>query len=249
VSLEEVKNFASSSNCKFGSLSFIYLGLPVGRDMSKVISWLDIDDRFNKRLSSWKAKNLSFGGRLTLYKVVLGILPTYYLSLFRAPKEVINSLEKNCSRFLGFKEGEKGIVWVKWKSILASFNKGGLGVGSVHAKNLSLLAKWRWHYYTECDALWRKVIWNLYGHAGGFLPNVGRGCKKVVWASILSARLDSLVCDISLRDGSNDGWDWLLNSGKDFIMKHLSKMIDGITLRGNNLGGQIRAPFPTGSLG
>ncbi|GKB61275.1 reverse transcriptase domain, reverse transcriptase zinc-binding domain protein [Tanacetum coccineum] len=144
VNMKEVKNVASSSNCKFGSLPFIYLGLPVGRDMSKVTNWSDIIDRFNKRLSSWKAKNLSFGGRLTLSKVVLGSLPTYYLSLFRAPKELINSLEKFCSRFFwGFKEGEKGIVWVKWKSILVSFDKGGLGVGSVHAKNLSLLAKWR----------------------------------------------------------------------------------------------------------
>nr|GEZ19777.1 RNA-directed DNA polymerase, eukaryota, reverse transcriptase zinc-binding domain protein [Tanacetum cinerariifolium] len=122
VNIKEVKKVASSSNCKFGSLPFIYLGLPVGRDMSK-----------------------------------------------------------------GFKEGEKGIVWVKCKSILSRFDKGGLGVGSVHAKNLSLLAKWRWRYYTECDALWHKVICNLYGHAGGYLPNVGRGCKKVVWASILSA--------------------------------------------------------------
>ncbi|GKC61829.1 RNA-directed DNA polymerase, eukaryota, reverse transcriptase zinc-binding domain protein [Tanacetum coccineum] len=49
-------------------------------------------------------------------------------------------------------------------------------------------------------------------------------------------RLDSLVCDISQRNGSSDGWDWLLNSGNAFTVKHLSKMIDGITLGGNNLG-------------
>ncbi|GJY78321.1 RNA-directed DNA polymerase, eukaryota, reverse transcriptase zinc-binding domain protein [Tanacetum coccineum] len=49
-------------------------------------------------------------------------------------------------------------------------------------------------------------------------------------------RLDALVCGISLRDGYSDGWDWLLDSGHAFTVKHLSMLIDGITLGGNNVG-------------
>nr|KAJ0191065.1 hypothetical protein LSAT_V11C800439710 [Lactuca sativa] len=45
-------------------------------------------------LTRWKAKTLSFVGRLTLITYVLGNLPTYYLFLFKAPLSVIEKLEK-----------------------------------------------------------------------------------------------------------------------------------------------------------
>nr|GEV35392.1 retrovirus-related Pol polyprotein from transposon TNT 1-94 [Tanacetum cinerariifolium] len=50
-------------------------------------------DRFHKRLSMWKAKSLSFRGRLTLIKSVLGSLDVYYFSTFKAPIGTVNKLE------------------------------------------------------------------------------------------------------------------------------------------------------------
>ncbi|CAN1131692.1 Putative ribonuclease H protein At1g65750 [Linum perenne] len=52
------------------------------------------------RLDSWKAKFLSFGGRLTLLKSVLSQLLIYYLSLFQAPVEVLKELERIQNNFL-----------------------------------------------------------------------------------------------------------------------------------------------------
>ncbi|GJT71751.1 hypothetical protein Tco_1031037 [Tanacetum coccineum] len=37
-------------------------------------NWGILADKFNKRLSNWKAMSLSFGGRVTLIKSVLGSL-------------------------------------------------------------------------------------------------------------------------------------------------------------------------------
>ena len=48
-----------------------------------------------------EGKNLSIGGRLTLIKVVLGNLPTYFLSIFRSPIGVVDILERICRRFFG----------------------------------------------------------------------------------------------------------------------------------------------------
>ncbi|GKC94387.1 hypothetical protein Tco_1159829 [Tanacetum coccineum] len=45
---------------------------------------------------------------------------------------------------------------------------GGLGIGSLRAKNLSLLVKWRWRMVMEPDALWAKVIRGIYGETGSF---------------------------------------------------------------------------------
>lgn len=50
-------------------------------------------EKVKKRLSEWKAKAMSFGGRLTLIKSVLGNIPLYYFSLFRVPMNVLSKLE------------------------------------------------------------------------------------------------------------------------------------------------------------
>ena len=42
---------------------------------------------------------LSAGGRLTLLKSVLGAIPTYFMSLFKAPKVVLKELEQLRSKF------------------------------------------------------------------------------------------------------------------------------------------------------
>ncbi|GKB25262.1 RNA-directed DNA polymerase, eukaryota, reverse transcriptase zinc-binding domain protein [Tanacetum coccineum] len=60
--------------CKPSSLPFTYLGLPIGANMNRSCNWKPIIDKFHNRLSSWKARSLSFGGRLTLLKYVLGAI-------------------------------------------------------------------------------------------------------------------------------------------------------------------------------
>ncbi|GKE48453.1 reverse transcriptase domain, reverse transcriptase zinc-binding domain protein, partial [Tanacetum coccineum] len=60
----------------------------------RVSAWNDVIDRFKSRLSEWKAKAMSFGGRLTLVKSVLGSLPLYYFLLFRVLSSVISALER-----------------------------------------------------------------------------------------------------------------------------------------------------------
>ncbi|GKD71944.1 reverse transcriptase domain, reverse transcriptase zinc-binding domain protein [Tanacetum coccineum] len=99
VSGEEVANIARGVNCSYGFLPFTYLGLPVGKDMNKIEAWSDIANKFTKKLSSWKANLLSIGGRLTLVKSVLGNLPIYFLSIFKAPEAVISQLESIRRRF------------------------------------------------------------------------------------------------------------------------------------------------------
>ncbi|GJV79108.1 hypothetical protein Tco_1514978, partial [Tanacetum coccineum] len=80
--LEEVAAVASSLNCSHDSLPFMYLGLSVGKNMNFCDACVDVIDRVRNRLSAWKAKSLSIGGRFTLVKSVLGSIPVYFFSLF-----------------------------------------------------------------------------------------------------------------------------------------------------------------------
>ncbi|GJX33088.1 putative RNA-directed DNA polymerase, eukaryota, reverse transcriptase zinc-binding domain protein [Tanacetum coccineum] len=86
VSNDEVSSMTSRTGCAAGSFPFTYLGLPIGSNMNLTSSWNILVERFQKRLSSWKANLLSIGGRLTLIKAVLGSLGIYYLSIFKDPE-------------------------------------------------------------------------------------------------------------------------------------------------------------------
>jgi hypothetical protein len=60
-----------------------------------------VEEQFEKRLSSWKGKHLSLGGRLTLINAVLTSLPMYMMSFFSMPRGVLKKLDFFRSRFFG----------------------------------------------------------------------------------------------------------------------------------------------------
>ena len=68
----------------------------------------------------------------------------------------------------------KKIPWVKWELVMASYENGGLNIGSLEAFNVSLLLKWRWRFVTNRHMLWVRVIKEIYGDDGGFDHQVNR---------------------------------------------------------------------------
>ncbi|GJU82036.1 RNA-directed DNA polymerase, eukaryota [Tanacetum coccineum] len=54
--------------------------------------------------------------------------------------------------------GSNKASWVNWKKVLASKEKGGLGVSSLFALNRGLMFKWIWRFYTQNTLLWVRVI-------------------------------------------------------------------------------------------
>jgi len=88
-------------NCKVGNLPFVYLGLLIGGDVRRLSFWEPLITRLNSRLSAWKSKHLSFGGRLILLKSVLSSMPVYALSFFKAPSGIIFSIESILNNFFG----------------------------------------------------------------------------------------------------------------------------------------------------
>ncbi|MCI06294.1 cysteine-rich receptor-like protein kinase, partial [Trifolium medium] len=78
---------ASVLGCTVGKVPFMYLGLPIGGDPQRLSFWDPVLTRIRTRLSGWKSRFLSFGGRLILLKSVLTSLPVYALSFFKAPSD------------------------------------------------------------------------------------------------------------------------------------------------------------------
>ncbi|GJR94726.1 RNA-directed DNA polymerase, eukaryota, partial [Tanacetum coccineum] len=133
---ETINQGASLIGCGVLHTPFNYLGVPVGNLMSRHSAWTSVIQKLRARLSNWKVKTLSIGGRLTLLKSVLGASPLYSLSIFKAPKQVLHEMEQVRSNFFnGADQSERKISWVAWDKTLASKKKGGLGISSFHALN------------------------------------------------------------------------------------------------------------------
>nr|GEY80979.1 RNA-directed DNA polymerase, eukaryota [Tanacetum cinerariifolium] len=116
------------------------------------------------RLSNWKLKTLSVGGRLTLLKSVLGSTHIYNFSIYKAPNYVLHSMESLSRNFFnGVQCDERKIAWIKWTKILASKKNDGLGVSSLYALNRALLFNWVWRFISRDNSLWRRFITIMHG--------------------------------------------------------------------------------------
>ena len=167
-SVENVQDLASELGCGIGSLPSSYLGLPLGAKHKSLGVWNTVEDRFRKRLASWKSQYISKGGRLTLIQSTLSSLPIYCLSLFRMPISICSRLEKIQRDFLwsGSSMAKKTHL-VNWKTVCTEKKKGGLGLRRFSILNKALMCKWCWRFANERDSLWRKIISCKFGEEYG----------------------------------------------------------------------------------
>lgn len=164
-----LRDLARVLQCKVGHLPMNYLGLPIGGNTSRLACWDPLLDRMNRKLSSWKSKLLSIGGRLTLIKASLSNLPIYFMSLYPIPQGVIDKIISIQRRFLwNGQVDHKAQAMVRWELVQLPKILGGLNVTNLLNRNLGLLYKWLWRFFQEQDSLWRQVIQAKYNLAPSF---------------------------------------------------------------------------------
>ena len=152
---KEVFMAANSIGCTTLTALFNYLGVKVGASSSRSCSWEEVLNKISFRLSKWKLKTLSIGGRLTLLKSVLTSMPLYQMSVYKVPMGVLNRMESMRRNFFnGVDDKERKISMIGWKKILASKKNGGLRVSSFFALNRALLFKWIWRFISNDLSLW-----------------------------------------------------------------------------------------------
>ena len=71
-----------------------YLGLPsvIGKSKNQVFA--EIKEKVGKKLSEWKEKIPSIGGKEVLIKAVIQAIPTYTMSCFQLLKGLCEDLER-----------------------------------------------------------------------------------------------------------------------------------------------------------
>ena len=66
-----------------------YLGLPLIISKSKIEIFAEVKEKVEKKLSGWKEKVLSMGGREILIKAIAQAIPIYTMSCFQLPKNLL----------------------------------------------------------------------------------------------------------------------------------------------------------------
>ena len=77
-----------------------YLGLPLTMRRLQKADFQPLLDKTTSKLAGWQGRYLSQAGRICLTKLVLSSLPIYLLSVLKAPKEILDDLDKVRKKFI-----------------------------------------------------------------------------------------------------------------------------------------------------
>ncbi|KAK6163122.1 hypothetical protein DH2020_002963 [Rehmannia glutinosa] len=136
-----------------------YLGLAsvIGANKQQIFS--DIVDRIWGKIHGWKEKYLSQAGRLTLIQAVIQSIPTYAMSCFKLPDNVIAKIQSMTARFLWSGDpGKNSLHWRRWDEICKNKKEGGLGLRNLKAFNMALLCKQAWRLLSCPSSLLARVF-------------------------------------------------------------------------------------------
>nr|GEX59988.1 RNA-directed DNA polymerase, eukaryota [Tanacetum cinerariifolium] len=240
VSRSAIEAETSTIGCSIMDKQFRYLGIMVGGNTSRHKAWEEVVLKIRSRLSKWKAKTLSIGGRLTLLKSVLGASPLYTMSIFKIPKGVLKKMESLQNNFfIGVDHSDKKITWIAWDKVLASKLKGGL---ALYGSNINF-------HSTHITSNWCSILREMHQlKVKGFdfmslcSKKVGDGNNTNFWFDIWKGdnnlhdtfpRMFALETDKQSTVAAKIAQDrWVCNASGDgsFRVKDIRNLIDDLIL-------------------
>jgi hypothetical protein len=154
--------YAELFGCGKGQCPIRYLGIPINYWRLTNAEWKMVEERQQIRISSWKAKLLSLGGRLVLINFVLTNMILYVISFFLLPKGVLQKVDYYRSWFFlkGYNEKNKYRL-VKRSIVCRPKDQGGLGLHDLQVKNSALVGKWLFKLLNE-DGVWQTMLRQKY---------------------------------------------------------------------------------------
>lgn len=96
----ELWEVANDLWCRVETLPIQYLDMWVGGRAKGVERWKDVVERVKKRLRGWDPPSYSIGGRVTIERSIIMVMPIYGMSLLPSPKVAANPLSSLQCMFL-----------------------------------------------------------------------------------------------------------------------------------------------------
>ncbi|PNY06182.1 ribonuclease H [Trifolium pratense] len=191
-----------------------YLGIPLIGRAPRRGDFEQLVEKVKVKLSSWKATNLSFAGRVTLAKSVIQAIPIYTMMTIPIPKSILHDIQRIQRNFIwGHEEGTKKFHMIKWDNLTLPRFGGGLSIRNLSTMNNACLMKMSWELKQHNDSLWCKVLQGKYGRGQLEEGNViAKVSDSFIWKGVVSAWNNiTRFEEWSLGDGKsinvwNDKW-------------------------------------------
>ncbi|PNX75251.1 ribonuclease H, partial [Trifolium pratense] len=136
-----------------------YLGVPLLGRAPKRNDFQYLVDQVETKLSGWKAKQLSFAGRVTLAKSVLEAIPIYPMMTTKIPKSCLNDIQRIQRNFIwGDSESGRKFHAVSWEKVTTPKWMGGLGLRNMEYMNQACLIKLGWKLFSGADDYWCQIL-------------------------------------------------------------------------------------------
>jgi hypothetical protein len=165
-----------------------YLGVPLVGRAPKRADYNYLISQVKSKLSNWKAKQLSFAGRVTLSKSVIEAIPIYPMMTTAIPKACLYEIQKIQRGFIwGDEEGSRKYHAVSWDNVTKPKALGGLGIRRLVHMNTACLMKLAWTMRRGEEALWIDVFRGKYsrGHPN-FDQIVSKTHDSSLWKALVS---------------------------------------------------------------
>ncbi|KAL4578242.1 hypothetical protein LXL04_014362 [Taraxacum kok-saghyz] len=127
-------------------------------------------------------------------------MPTHTTSPVNLFKYVLMAMLSFVVFLWGGVADTKKISWASWDKVTAPKNSGGLGLGSLKAFNISLIAKWWWRLRNNKEAIWCKVITGI--HNLNNKPSHQMSDKSItgVWKNIAGIKEDLEKVGVNMEE-------------------------------------------------
>jgi hypothetical protein len=169
--------------------NFIHLGHPLiipGKNRTAAYNF--VFDKFQSKLSTYKADQLSHAARLELIKSVFSSIPIYYMSNILFTKKFIAKLTSIIRNFwwTGIREetNSKSLCLKAWKDICSTKNEGGLGIRNLQAVNLGLILMAAWRIANQPNDFLHAVLKSKYFPDSSIWRPKPNTPNSAFWASI-----------------------------------------------------------------
>ena len=142
VNEDRTRHLAATFGCSIGSMSFTYLGLPMGTTKPRIEDTSPLIVKIERRLNGCSSL-LSLSGRLQLVNSVITPITTYAMCSIKLHKGVIDNIDRARKQCLwrGNDMDKKGGHLAAWSMVQKPKDKGGLGVINLRMQNDALLLK------------------------------------------------------------------------------------------------------------
>ncbi|KEH28070.1 hypothetical protein MTR_5g063315 [Medicago truncatula] len=207
------------------------VGVDIGGWFEECVAIKSVSNCIENRLSCWKSRFLSFGGRLLLLKYIVTSMAIYDLSFFQAPSGGWEVGGWGQSGSSWWRETVKicdgvGVDIGGWiEECVARKECEGLRVREMREFNPALLGKWYWRMLVNRVGFLYRVLVARYGEEDGRL--VGGGRSGSFWWREVAKICDGVGVDIGgwfeecVARNVGDGVDTYFGLSIDCVLRRL----------------------------